>query len=528
MVDSTRKKSLRAADRPQSLIVILGDQLSLNLVSLQAVSPESSHILMAEVSDEAVYVKHHKKKLVFILSAMRHFRDELTSLGWNVNYVSLDDPENTHSLPGEIERAAETGGYQSVSMVEPGEWRLHQLMVDTGETLRESGVSFHMLEDNRFLFTRKEFHTWSTGRKQLLMENFYREMRRKSGMLMDGDKPVEGKWNFDSDNRKSAKKGLTFPTPYHSDPNAITQEVQALVEERFADHFGHLHPFWFAVTRQDAEAAFEHFVETALPYFGDYQDAMLADQKFLFHSVIALYINTGLLDPVLVCQRVESEWQLGSVPINAAEGFIRQIIGWREFVRGIYWLKMPGYIEENFFDHREPLPEFYWSGETRLNCLHQAITQTRDEAYAHHIQRLMVTGNFAMLIGVDPVAVHEWYLAVYADAFEWVELPNTLGMSQFADGGFLATKPYASSGNYINKMSDYCKGCEYKISKKSGPEACPFNYLYWHFLARNEDKLGSNHRMARSYVTYSKFTDEKKSEIENDSVSFIKSITQSA
>ena len=337
------------------------------------------------------------------------------------------------------------------------------------------------------------------------MEYFYRDMRRRTGLLMQGGEPIGGRWNFDSENRKSADADLFMPRPAAFAPDAITREVIALVEARYADHFGDLAPFWFAVTRSDAEAAVASFVERSLPRFGDYQDAMLTGEPFLYHAVISLYLNCGLLDPLRVCRQAEAAYQAGSAPLNAVEGFIRQIIGWREYVRGIYWLHMPGYERRNHFGHNRPLPDFYWSGETEMACIRAAMTQTRQQAYAHHIQRLMVTGNFALLAGIDPFKLHEWYLSVYADAFEWVELPNTVGMSQFADGGLLASKPYAASGAYINRMSNYCADCRYDVRQRTGPQACPFNALYWSFIARNRERLGGNPRMTQMVRTYDRF-----------------------
>jgi deoxyribodipyrimidine photolyase-related protein len=307
-------------------------------------------------------------------------------------------------------------------------------------------------------------------------------------------------------------------------PDAITQSVLALVEARFGDHFGDLTPFWFAVTRADAERAFAAFVELALPKFGDFQDAMLVGEPFLYHAVIAQYLNCGLLDPLSVCRAVETAYLAGDVPLNAAEGFIRQIIGWREYVRGIYWLKMPGYEQSNFFGHTRPLPEFYWTAQTDMACARAAVSQTKEQAYAHHIQRLMVTGNFAMLAGVDPHALHEWYLAVYADAYEWVELPNTVGMSQFADGGLLASKPYAASGAYINRMSNYCRSCRYDVKQRTGPQACPFNALYWDFIARHRGKIGSNPRMAQMLRTYDKFSEDEQRKITDSAATFLASL----
>jgi deoxyribodipyrimidine photolyase-related protein len=315
-----------------------------------------------------------------------------------------------------------------------------------------------------------------------------------------------------------------MPQPRRFAPDVITQHVLALVAARFDNHFGDLAPFWYAVTRADAEAAFAAFVENALPRFGDYQDAMLAGEPFLFHAVIAQYLNCGLLDPLAVCRQVEAAWRAGAVPLNAAEGFIRQIIGWREYVRGIYWLKMPGYERSNFFGHTRALPDFYWTAATDMECVKAAVTQTKEHAYAHHIQRLMITGNFALLAGIDPHALHEWYLSVYADAYEWVELPNTVGMSQFADGGLLASKPYAASGAYINRMSNYCAPCRYDVKQRAGPDACPFNALYWDFIARNREKIGNNPRMAQMVRTYDKFAGDEQQRIADSAANYLASL----
>jgi len=501
-----------------TLVVILGDQLSPMISSLNAADPAQDVVLMSEVVDEATYVPHHKKKIAFLFSAMRHFAEELREAGWSVNYFKLDDPKNSGSLVGEIERAVKDHGCDRVLVTEPGEWRLRRNFEELANRL---SVPVTILDDDRFLCSRSEFAGWAHGRKQLRMEYFYRDMRRKTGLLIDGDKPEGGKWNFDAENRKPAGKDLDFVGPKRFEPDAITEDVLALVSDRFTDHFGTLEPFWFAVTRREAEAALQQFIDSGLPSFGDYQDAMLKDERFLFHAFLSLYINAGLLDPLTVCRLIEEEYRKGRVPLNSAEGFIRQIIGWREYVRGIYWLKMPDYVDLNFFGNSKQLPAFYWSADTDMACLRACIEQTRDEAYAHHIQRLMVTGNFAMLAGVDPKAVHEWYLAVYADAYEWVELPNTLGMSQFADGGLLGSKPYAASGNYINKMSDYCSSCRYKVKEKEGPDACPFNYLYWDFMARNREHLGDNPRLGPVYRTWDRMSGERKKAVREDAARFL-------
>ena len=459
---------------------------------------------------EAAYVPHHPKKIAYCFAAMRHFADELRAKGWQVDYVRLDDPANSGSLGGEVERAACRHGAGEAVLVEPGEWRLAEEVRGWEQRL---GLPVRVLADNRFLCGHDDFRAWAEGRKQLRMENFYRGMRRATGLLMEPDgEPAGGRWNFDAENRKPPKEGLNAPEPPRFAPDAITRDVLDLVAERFGGNFGDLEPFWFAVTADQAEQALDHFIENALPRFGDYQDAMLTGESFLYHSVLSVYLNAGLLDPLAICRRVEQAYRDGHAPLNAAEGFIRQIIGWREYVRGIYWLRMPDYRAQNFFEASNPLPDFYWTGETDMACLAAAIGQTKREAYAHHIQRLMLTGNFAMLAGCDPHAVHEWYLAVYADAYEWVELPNTLGMSQFADGGLLGSKPYAASGNYITKMSDYCRGCRYKVTVKTGPDACPFNPLYWHFLARNREKLAANHRLAQPYRTLDRMGEARQRE----------------
>jgi deoxyribodipyrimidine photolyase-related protein len=473
---------------------------------------------MVEVQDEATYVRHHKKKIALIFSAMRHFAAELRDQGWELDYVALDAPGNRGSFTGEIERAIARHGPNRVVVTEPGEWRVQSEMKTWTDRFR---VPVEFLADSRFLCSRADFADWAAERKQLRMEVFYRHMRRKTGLLMQGDRPEGGKWNFDTENRKPAGPGLSPQPPKHFQPDDVTAEVLDLVSDRFSDHFGDLEAFWFAVSAGEAEAAFARFLEASLPAFGDYQDAMLGRERFLYHAVISLYLNIGLLDPLDVCRRVEMEYRSGGVPLNSAEGFIRQIIGWREYVRGIYWLKMPGYADSNYFHADRALPAFYWTGETDMACLKAAITQTREEAYAHHIQRLMVTGNFSMLAGVDPKEVHEWYLAVYADAYEWVELPNTLGMSQFADGGLLGSKPYAASGNYINRMSDYCSSCRYKVKEKTGPEACPFNYLYWDFLDRHRDKLGGNPRLGQVYRTWDRMDEDRKREARKDARHFL-------
>ncbi len=505
----------------RNLILVLGDQLTPTLSSLAAGDPGQDIVLMAELDDEASYVRHHKKKLAFLFSAMRHFALELRAAGWTVDYVALDAPNNHGNFTAQVAEAVKLHRPQRAIVTEAGEWRVARMM-DAWPALL--GVPVDVLADGRFLCSPQEFSHWASGRKQLRMEYFYRDMRRRTGLMMDGDQPAGGQWNFDADNRKAADADLFMPQPRACAPDTITQDVLTLVAARFDGHFGDLTPFWFAVTRADAEAAFAAFVETALPRFGDYQDAMLCGQPFLYHAVVAQYLNCGLLDPLRMCKQVEAAWRAGAVPLNAAEGFIRQVIGWREYVRGIYWLKMPGYEHSNHFQHRRPLPDFYWTADTDMACVKAVVTQTREQAYAHHIQRLMVTGNFALLAGINPHEVHEWYLSVYADAYEWVELPNTVGMSQFADGGLLASKPYAASGAYIKRMSNYCAACRYDVKRRTGPRACPFNALYWDFIARNRESLAGNPRMAQMVRTLDKFPAEEQQRIADSATAFLDSL----
>jgi deoxyribodipyrimidine photolyase-related protein len=494
----------------RNLIIILGDQLTPDISSLSGFDPARDRVLMAELHDEAIYVRHHKKKIAFLFSAMRHFAEELRGTGLTVDYLTLGSPRNKASFTAQVCEASANHQPERVIVTTPGEWRVAQEIAAWGDMF---GLPVDIRPDHRFLCSPEGFKIWAQGRKQLRMEYFYRDMRRRTGLLMDGDQPAGGHWNFDGENRKPAKADLFMPRPRSFPPDAITEEVLGLVESRFGDHFGDLLPFAFAVTRKDAEAAFTAFVAEALPRFGDYQDAMLAGEPYLYHSMISHYLNCGLLDPLRICKAVDQAFRAGLVPLNAAEGFIRQIIGWREYVRGIYWLNMPGYERSNAFGHSRPLPDFYWTGETEMACLRAAVTQTKQFAYAHHIQRLMITGNFALLAGVDPHALHEWYLSVYVDAYEWVELPNTIGMSQFADGGLLASKPYCASGAYINRMSDYCGACRFDVTQRTGPKACPFNSLYWDFIARHRSRLAKNPRMAQMVRLYEGFSTDERSRI---------------
>ena len=492
------------------LILVLGDQLSHGLHGLRKADKSRDIVVMAEVDAEATYTPHHPKKIAFTFMAMRRFADELRADGWTVRYAKIDDPDNTHSIAGELIRRAANQETAGVVVTEPGEWRLI-------DALGDLPIPVHMLSDDRFIASHADFDGWAEGRKQLRMEYFYRDMRRKTDLLMDGEKPEGGKWNYDHDNRKPTN-GVDHDGPLRFAPDP---EVLSVVQDRYGENFGDLEPFWFATNAADAQASFDHWITHALPQFGDFQDAMLTDQPFMYHAIIGLYLNAGLLDPLKVCQQAEQAYRDGHAPLNAVEGFIRQIIGWREYVRGIYFREGRDYTARNGLDHSRDLPPVFWGGKTKMHCMDQAVGQTREHAYAHHIQRLMVTGNFALLAGIAPSQIHEWYLAVYADAFEWVEAPNVIGMSQFADGGIIASKPYIPSGNYIDKMSDYCKGCSYKVKDKTGPDACPFNLMYWHFLDRHREKFSNNHRMGNMYRVWDRMSDDKRETVLREADAFL-------
>ncbi len=475
-----------------ALRLVLGDQLSPSLSALRGLAT-GDVVLMAEVMDECSYVPHHAQKIVLVLSAMRHFATELRARGVVVDYRRLDDAGNAHSLRGEILRAAGEHGVDSIICTEPGEWRV---LRDLQELPGASGLPVDIRPDDRFLCSIKQFRDWAAGRKSLRMEFFYREMRRAHAVLMDDAEPAGGQWNYDAENRKCLPAGMRLPKSPRFPPDAVTAEVIELVAARFPDNIGRASDFAWPVTRAEAEAALDDFIAHRLENFGDWQDAMQADEPFLFHSLISTSLNLGLLEPLAICRRAEAAYRAGVAPLNAVEGFIRQVLGWREFIRGIYWLKMPQYRHLNALAATRALPGFYWTANTKMACMREAVRHTIDNAYAHHIQRLMITGNFALLAGIDPAAVDEWYLAVYADAYEWVEMPNTRGMALFADGGIVGSKPYASSGAYINKMSNYCGNCSYEVKDATGPRACPFNALYWDFIARHAERWRGNARMA--------------------------------
>lgn len=449
---------------------------------------------MAEVAGESIHVPSHKARTALFLSAMRHHAEWLRRAGWTVDYRKLDDPANRGTLGEELREAIRRHQPRRVVLLEAGEWRVERIIE---AVCREESVELVWLADPHFYASREDFRSHARGRKQLRMEYFYREMRRRHGVLMEGNEPAGGQWNFDADNRAafpSTGPG-NLPAPKRFPPDAITAEVLNLAERYFPENPGSLLHFDWPVTPEQASEALDDFIENRLPFFGSFQDAMWSGEPWLYHSRLSAAMNLKLLEARDAVSAAEQAWRSGRAPLAATEGFIRQILGWREYVRGVYWLWMPDYLEWNHLDARNPLPHFYWTGETEMRCLREAITQTLELGYAHHIQRLMVTGLFALLAGVEPRQVYEWYLAIYVDAVEWVELPNVLGMSQFADGGRMASKPYAATGKYIARMSNYCRNCRFDPARAVGEKACPFTTLYWDFLLRNETRLKRVPRM---------------------------------
>lgn len=472
-----------------ALILLLGDQLSLEHGAMKDARAGIDTILMAEVREEATYVRHNRQKIALVFAAMRHRRDELRKRGFSVIYFCYD--EGKRSLLEAVEAGLGKCDAALVRCCEPGEFRLLNELRQWKLT-----AALEIVEDDRFLADHDEFAEWAQGRKQLRMEYFYRSMRRKYGVLLDVQGgPEGGKWNYDASNRQGWRGGEQIPERPELMHDSTTDAVISMVRKEFPNHPGNLDKFYLAVTASQAEEHLQWFLEFALPRFGQYQDALAEESPWLFHSLLGTYLNIGLLDPLDVCQRVEKAWRAGQCSLAAAEGYIRQVLGWREYVRGIYWLNMPEYAQLNVLQANRPVPPWFWTGDTDMRCLRVALEQTLDLGYAHHIQRLMVIGNFALLAGLDVQEVCAWYLAVYVDAFEWVELPNTLGMALHADGGVMASKPYAASGKYIQRQGNHCKQCRYSPAKMTGPDACPYNSLYWHFIDRHLERWRDNARM---------------------------------
>lgn len=505
-------EKIRMKKQQRHLVLILGDQLDLASSALSDFDPKCDTIWMAEVDEESTHIPSSKQRSTVFISAMRHFASELRDKNWPLIYTKLDAPDNTGSLSGELEKAIAQLQPNGLVMTAPGDWRVLQSL---RAVARQNNLELDIRDDTHFFSTVREFALHAAGRKQLRLEFFYREMRQKTGILMEGKQPIGGQWNFDADNRGSfGKQGPSLlPAPTRFNPDVITQEVIDLVRHRFADHPGSVDSFGWPVTRAQAQVALHEFITQRLPSFGLYQDAMWEGEVWLYHSHLSCALNLKLLNPREVVAAAVDAYEKRQAPLEAVEGFVRQILGWREYVRGIYWTHMPEYITRNSTQASAPLPSFYWTGKTEMACMRDAIHQTLTHGYAHHIQRLMVTGLYALLLGVRPTEVHAWYLGVYVDAVEWVELPNTLGMSQFADGGLMASKPYIASGKYIDRMSNHCKGCRFNPAESTGKTACPFTTLYWDYLIQHADALSQNPRMLMQLKNMNRLTEDQRQAI---------------
>jgi len=485
----------------RNLVLVLGDQLDAPRGIMGAVDFDNNRdaVWMAETEEEATHVWCHQMRLVFFFSAMRHLREQLRESGCTVHYHELQADKRRdggHDFAAILAASIRKLKPQKISVVEPGDVRVLAMITACA---KEYEIELEVLPDSHFYCGIDEFKKFADKRKGLLLETFYRHMRKKHNVLMDEDgNPEGGDWNYDKENRESFGRSgpPAFPAAPRYKPDQITRDVIALVKSRYRDHPGRCDGFDLPVTREDAKAYLADFISKRLPHFGKYQDAMWTGEHFMAHSRISALLNVKLISPSDCVQAAEASWRAGNVPLNSAEGFIRQIIGWREYIRGIYWLKMPDYADMNELNHEAEVPSFFWDGETEMACVRDAMENVIENGYAHHIQRLMVLGLFGQLYGVHPYRFHEWHMAMYVDAIDWVSLPNALGMSQFGDGGIVGTKPYCASGNYINKMSNYCKQCRYDHRKAEGDEACPFTTLYWDFLDRHYEKFRNNQRMA--------------------------------
>ncbi|MFO0877011.1 MAG: cryptochrome/photolyase family protein [Gemmataceae bacterium] len=500
--------------RVRHLILVLGDQLDLHSSAFDGFDHRQDVVWMAEVVEESTHVWSHKARIALFLSGMRHFRDLLQHHKRPVHYRHLDDPDNRGSLPAELEAACLQFQPAGLIVTEPGDWRVRQALIKTAQRLN---LPLEIRLDRHFLSSVDDFRAFAASRKQTRQEYFYRLLRRRHGILMNGDEPEGGQWNFDADNRGSFSRegpGL-LPAVQGYKPDTITRDVLALVEHRFPTHPGSLEDFDWPVTPAQAQQALEDFIRHRLPNFGAYQDAMWTEQPYLYHARLAAALNLKLLDPRDALKAAEAAYRSGQAPLEAVEGFIRQILGWREYVRGIYWSLMPEYGQRNALQAKEALPAFYWTGDTEMHCMRQCLRQTLDLGYAHHIQRLMVTGLYALQLGVEPSQVHEWYLAVYVDAVEWVELPNTLGMALHADGGVMASKPYAASGKYIQRMSNYCQECRFDPAESVGERACPFTTLYWDFLLRHRTQLARIPRMKMQVLNLNRLSQSEQAAIQD-------------
>ena len=491
----------------KKLRLILGDQLNSQHSWFDEVD-ENCIYLMAEMRQETDYVKHHIQKIVAFFLSMRNFAKDLKSKKHQVIYFSINDLDNLHDLEKIISTCVEKHNIKKFEYQLPDEFRLDDQLKSICKNLT---IETEVFDTQHFYTTRTELTTFFEGKKLLLMENFYRMMRKKHEVMMVGATPLGNQWNFDHDNRKKYSGQVPIPEEknFHKNVSEIIKEIQ--ISE--IKNFGNIdeNNFSWPTSRKESLAVLEYFCHNLLKHFGDYEDAMHTDEKFLFHSRLSFAMNSKMLSPKEVIETVVDFYHKNEdeISISQVEGFVRQILGWREYIRGIYWKEMPEYAQKNHLNNTNNLPDFFWTGKTKMNCMSHAINQSLDEAYAHHIQRLMVIGNFTLLTQIHPDQVDNWYLGVYIDAIEWVEMPNTRGMSQYADGGIIATKPYVSSGSYINKMSNNCSKCFYNVKEKFGEKACPFNTLYWNFLDEKRDYFKGNQRMAMMMNLLNKMNPEE-------------------
>lgn len=498
----------------RNLVIILGDQLTLDNPALHAFDPSRDHIVMAEVMQESTHVWSHRQRIALFLSAMRHFAEALQARHFPLTYFKLESHDHP-DLAAVWQAMLQQHHPDAMRVCEPGDWRVLQALQATAKNHQ---IALEVLPDTHYMCSIPQFQRWAERQKSssLRMENFYRGMRKKYHLLMQGDAPAGGDWNYDKENRqplgKEGPQNLKPPPRFAAD--AITQSVIALVNKRFAGHPGKLDEFPWPVERAQALELLAHFIAENLPQFGTYQDAMWQGSPYLWHSLLASALNLKLLNPREVIAAAEHAYQQGQAPLASVEGFIRQILGWREFVRGVYWLEMPALKSANYFKHQRDLPVWFWTGETQMHCLSQCIGQTLETGYAHHIQRLMVIGLFSTLAGLSPQQVADWFLAVYVDAVEWVELPNVAGMALYANGGRFTSKPYVASGAYIQRMSNYCKHCRYDPKLKTGETACPLTTLYWAFLIQHETLLADNQRTRLMVQHVGKMTAREQSAIQ--------------
>jgi len=480
--------------------LILGDQLNHRHSWFKEVQNNVTYAFI-ECKGEGSYAPHHIQKVVGILQSMRTFASQLEKEGHRVYYSKILESRE-FELTDILYSIYVKIGATEIECMEPDEWRVRTNLED----LQEKGCTISFVSSEHFISSKEEFGKTFKGKKTFLMESFYRKLRKRTGILMEGDAPVGGKWNYDSQNRRKLPKNHLLPPPYL--PSTNVEEVYSEVRAAGLPVIGRLRDpkhFYWPTSAKQAEQILKYWLEHCFEFFGDYQDAMTVSNWSMYHSRISFALNTKMMDPLMVCQTAEAFFKTHErIPLNAAEGFIRQILGWREFMRGVYWERMPEFAQENYFNHDAKLPKWFWTGDTKMKCLSHSIGQSLNHAYAHHIQRLMVTGNFALLAGVDPNEVDLWYLGIYIDAFEWVEITNTRGMSQYADGGWIATKPYVASANYMKKMGDYCQNCSYNEKTKTESDSCPFNSLYWHFFDRHRAMLGNNFRLGMVYRTFDK------------------------